>query len=172
LPQFDHEKLDVYKVALEFVILIDKIVEQFPKGRAYLVDQLQRAGTSILLNNLSFGFFCPLGCVKASGIDDRDLTNIDKYGSDPDRRSARAFTLAQRAKKPKTQVNIAEGAGEYARSEKGRFYRMAKRSGTECAGIFDICLRLKLIEEEQYKKGREMLVRIVCMLTKMVQGLT
>lgn len=112
---FDHEKLDVYKAAIEFVVLIDEIVEHFPRGRAYLVDQLQRAGTSVSLN-------------------------------------------------------IAEGAGEYASNEKARFYRMAKRSATECAGIFDVCLHLKLVKEEQYKKGRELLIRIVAMLTKMAQA--
>jgi len=114
MRHFDHEKLDVYQVALDLVILIDEIVENLPRGRAYLADQLQRAGTSVPLN-------------------------------------------------------IAEGAGEYSSSEKGRFYRMAKRSATECAGIFEICHRLQLIEESQYVKGRELLVRIVAMLTKMAQ---
>jgi four helix bundle protein len=66
-------------------------------------------------------------------------------------------------------LNIAEGAGEYSGSEKSRFYRMAKRSATECAGIFDVCLRLRLIEEERHKKGRELLIRIVAMLTKMAK---
>jgi four helix bundle protein len=111
---FDHEKLDVYRAAIEFVILVDKIVEQFPRGRAYLADQLLRAGTSIPLN-------------------------------------------------------IAEGAGEYSSSEKGRFYRMAKRSATECAGIFDICKQLGMVDEGLFVKGRELLVRIVAMLTKMAQ---
>jgi four helix bundle protein len=67
-------------------------------------------------------------------------------------------------------LNIAEGAGEYSRTEKSRFYRMAKRSATECAGIFDVCLRLQLIEEEQYKKGRDLLLRIVAMLTRMAKS--
>jgi four helix bundle protein len=30
--------------------LINEIVQQFPRGRSYLVDQLQRAGTSVSLN--------------------------------------------------------------------------------------------------------------------------
>ncbi len=89
---FDHEKLDVYKVAIEFVILADEVIGHLPRGKSYLVDQLQRAGSSISLN-------------------------------------------------------IAEGAGEYSGSEKCRFYRMAKRSATECAGIFDICKSLQLIDE-------------------------
>ena len=115
MRQFDHEKLDVYKVAINLVILIDEIVENLLRGRAYLADQLQRAGASVPLN-------------------------------------------------------IAEGAGEYAGNEKIRFYRMAKRSASECAGILDVCLAIKLIEEELYKKGKELLIRIVAMLIKLAQG--
>ncbi len=80
---FDHEKLDVYHIGVEFVIIADSIVENLPRGRGYLSDQLQRAALSIPLN-------------------------------------------------------IAEGAGEYSIDEKARFYRMAKRSATECAGILNI----------------------------------
>lgn len=111
---FDHEKLTVYQVAIEFVILADEVIEHLPRGRAYLSDQLQRAALSISLN-------------------------------------------------------IAEGAGEYAVDEKARFYRMAKRSATECAGVLDVCQRLRLIEENRYVKGRELLIGIVSMLIKMVQ---
>lgn len=110
----DHEKLTVYQVALEFVILSDEVIEHLPRGRAYLSDQLQRAALSISLN-------------------------------------------------------IAEGAGEYAIDEKARFYRMAKRSATECAGILEVCKRLHLIAEERYTKGRELLIGIVSMLVKMAQ---
>ncbi len=39
----DHEKLDVYHVAVEFVVMADGIVEHLPRGRGYLSDQLQRA---------------------------------------------------------------------------------------------------------------------------------
>ena len=109
---FDHEKWDVYQAALELVILISDIVEQLPRGKAYLADQLQRAGTSVPLN-------------------------------------------------------IAEGAGENAISEKARFYRMAKRSATECSSIFDVCQRLGLLDESRYAQGRVLLLRIVAMLTKM-----
>jgi hypothetical protein len=37
---FDHEKLDVYQAAIDLVILINTIVENLPRGRAYLADQL------------------------------------------------------------------------------------------------------------------------------------
>ena len=53
--------------------------------------------------------------------------------------------------------------------EKTRFYRMAKRSATECAGILDVCERLKLIDEQRQAKGRELLIRVVSMLIKMAR---
>lgn len=109
---FDHEKLDVYRAAIELVAVVDTVINQLPRGKAYLVDQIQRAGSSVPLN-------------------------------------------------------IAEGAGEYSSNEKIRFYRMARRSATECAAIFDVCKRLNLIQDEQYVTGRELLLRIVAMLTKM-----
>ena len=114
MQYFDHEKLEVYKVAIAWVILIEKIVLQLPRGRAYLVDQLQRAGTSV-------------------------------------------------------PFNIAEGAGEYAHHEKNRFYRIAKRSATECAGILDVCYQLQLLEEPLFQEGRKLLLRIVSMLIKLVR---
>lgn len=116
MNDFDHEKLDVYGAAIELIILVDDIVEHLPRGRAYLADQLQRAGSSVPLN-------------------------------------------------------IAEGAGEYSDQEKGRFYRMAKRSATECASIFDICRKLQLIDEERLLKGRHLLIRIVSMLTKLIKAM-
>ena len=66
-------------------------------------------------------------------------------------------------------LNIAEGAGEHSPNEKARFYRMAKRSATECASILDVYKRLKIVEESDYDQGRELLLRIVAMLTKMVK---
>jgi four helix bundle protein len=77
--------------------------------------------------------------------------------------------LADQLQRAATSIplNIAEGAGENAISEKARFYRMAKRSATECSSILDVCQRLRLIDEIQYAKGRELLLRIVAMLTKM-----
>jgi four helix bundle protein len=47
---FDHEKLDVYQLAIDFVARASDIVENLPRGRGYLADQLQRAALSIVLN--------------------------------------------------------------------------------------------------------------------------
>lgn len=113
---FDHEKLDVYKAAADFVVLTEQVVDQFPTGRAYLTDQLRRASSSI------------------------------------------AF-------------NIAEGAGEFTRQDKARFYRMARRSGTECAAILDVSKRLGLVEPKPFELAYSLLFRIVSMLTRMVRSL-
>lgn len=112
----DHEKLEAYHLAIRFVVLADEIAENLPRGRAYLADQLRRAGSSVPLN-------------------------------------------------------IAEGAGEYAPAEKARFYRMAKRSATECSSILDILQHLHLVSQEQFSTVRELLAPIVAMLIKMTQRL-
>lgn len=113
----DHEKLDVYRHAITFVVLADEVVSNLPRGRAYLTDQLRRAGTSIALN-------------------------------------------------------IAEGAGEFSPPEKVRFYRMAKRSATECASVLDILRLLQLVEAQLLLRARELLIRVVSMLVKMIKSLS
>lgn len=47
---FDHEKMEVYQLAVEFIAKGNEIVESLPRGRGYLADQLQRAALSIVLN--------------------------------------------------------------------------------------------------------------------------
>ena len=47
---FDHERLDVYHVALDFLTLADEVCEHLPRGRSHIADQLTRASTSIVLN--------------------------------------------------------------------------------------------------------------------------
>ena len=47
---FDHERLDVYQLALDLLVLVDDTIEHLPRGRSHLADQLGRAATSIVLN--------------------------------------------------------------------------------------------------------------------------
>lgn len=114
MNQFDHEKLDAYRAAIEFVSVADRILEQMPPGRGYLKDQLGRAALSIV-------------------------------------------------------NNTAEGAGEFKPSDKARFYRMACRSATECAGILDVCRQLEIADRTLRQQGRELLLRIVSMLTRLAK---
>ncbi len=104
----------MYQAGIEFVAKADDIVEQLPRGRAYLADQLQRAATSVPLD-------------------------------------------------------VVEGAGEFSRKDKARFYRMALRSATECAALLDVCRKVKLSDEATLGAGRDLLLRIVSMLTKMAK---
>jgi four helix bundle protein len=113
---FDHEKLDVYNAAVDFVAIAHRILSNLPTGHGDLADQLRRAATSIVLN-------------------------------------------------------IAEGAGEFSKAEKARFYRIARRSGTECAAVLDVVVRLELATRAHCEPARELLLRIVSMLTNMVRAL-
>jgi four helix bundle protein len=45
-----HEKLKVYQCSIEFLALCSQMIERFPRGHAYLSDQLKRASLSIPLN--------------------------------------------------------------------------------------------------------------------------
>ena len=50
MNQFDHEKLDVYQIAIDWVSLAQDIDDGLPRGKGKLADQLQRAASSIVLN--------------------------------------------------------------------------------------------------------------------------
>ena len=117
MPEFAHERLDVYRASIEFLAVAEEIASSLPRGRSYLADQLRRAALSVPLNT-------------------------------------------------------AEGAGEFATADKARFYRMARRSGTECVAILDACGTLGLAQPEIVSRGRELLHRIAAMLTAMVLKLS
>ena len=67
-------------------------------------------------------------------------------------------------------LNIAEGAGEFVPAEKARFYRMAKRSATECAGQILVCERLGLAEAPPIDAALDLLQRVISMLVTLVQN--
>jgi four helix bundle protein len=48
--ELDHERLDVYHLALDFLVRANGIIESLPRGRSHLADQFTRASTSIVLN--------------------------------------------------------------------------------------------------------------------------
>ena len=111
MTRFDHDKLDVYHAAIDFFAIANQVIEELPKGRGKLADQLARAALSI-------------------------------------------------------SANIAEGAGEFSSDSKASFYRIACRSATECAAILDASKRVGIVSERHYAQGRQILLRIVSMLTK------
>jgi len=68
-------------------------------------------------------------------------------------------------------LNVAEGAGEFSPNEKARFYRIARRSATESAGLLDLLQRLALTTQEVVDNGQEQLVQVVRMLTSLCRKL-
>ena len=82
-PQFEYERFDVYRVALEFQDLVPALFQR--RGLAALRDQLDRASSSILLN-------------------------------------------------------IAEGAGRFARADKAQLSLVARGSAMESAAVLDVLL--------------------------------
>lgn len=111
----DHERLDVYAVALEFLVFANEVIERLPRGRGHLADQLTRASTSIVLN-------------------------------------------------------LSEGAGKLSKADKRRYYLTARGSATESAALLDVCLRLRLLGEGEYRTGKAMIVRVVSMLIKLAMS--
>jgi len=108
----DHERLDVYQCAIQFVAAALNVVQQFPPGYAQLADQLRRAAFSIPLN-------------------------------------------------------IAEGAGKVTARDRCRFHAIARGSAMECGAIVDIAALLDVIAKDQLTDAKNLLVRIVSMLSKM-----
>ena len=107
------KRLQVYQVAIEFLGVAAKILDNIPRGHALVIDQLKRASISI-------------------------------------------------------SSNIAEGAGRFSRAEKRNFYNIARGSALECYAALDACEIFELSRPENINEGRELLVRIVAMLTRLV----
>ena len=111
-PRLDHENLDVYRCAIEFLRMAFAIIAATPRGESELRSQLKRAAMSIPLN-------------------------------------------------------IAEGAGKPSIVDRARFHAMARGSAMECAAIIDVCVVAEMVCSDDARKAKELLVRIVSMLTKM-----
>lgn len=61
--------------------------------------------------------------------------------------------------------NIAEGAGRRTAVDQARFYTHARGSAMEAAAALDTMRIMKLIDDERYVRGIDLLEGIVAMLT-------
>jgi four helix bundle protein len=66
---------------------------------------------------------------------------------------------------------IAEGAGRRSRRDKRRFYAMARGSATETAAAVDVLRVRRLAPESACGNARTMAVRVVQLLTKLMNAL-
>jgi four helix bundle protein len=115
---FDHEKLDVYAVELEFVRWLTEFFDDAAASaatqRRELIDQLDRASLSVLFNT-------------------------------------------------------AEGNGKRQGRQRAKFFDDARGSALECAACLDASVAKRISTHDHIRPGKETLVRIVAMLTKLVE---
>ncbi len=110
--RLDHERLDVYRVAMEFWALAQRLLARVPPNRKEAREQLERAAMSIPLN-------------------------------------------------------IAEACGKHTRAERARFYSIARGSALECGALLDVLATPGPINAEHVTQGKQLLLRVVAMLTKL-----
>ena len=111
---FDHDRLEVYRVAIEFVAWVGRLLDgPLANRRLSVVGQLDRASTSIPLN-------------------------------------------------------IAEGNGKRSRVDRCRYLDASRGSALECAACLDVAVARRVLPPDQVEEGKDLLVRIVSMLSKMV----
>ena len=67
-------------------------------------------------------------------------------------------------------ANIAEGAGEFSRKEKARFYRMARRSATEIGAWLDVVKLRQEASEDILECAQRQVEQVVAMLVKLIQS--
>ena len=88
----------------------------------------------------------------------RSLGGVNRFARDQLLRASQSVPL-----------NIAEGNGKSSGPDRRRFVEIARRSALESAAIFDILLACDAVTPEQATQVKKMLLRIVSMLTKMMQ---
>jgi four helix bundle protein len=64
-------------------------------------------------------------------------------------------------------LNIAEGAGKITTPDRKRYFATARGSAMECGAILDSLKVMKKIDKPAFRQGKQLLVRIVRMLTRM-----
>lgn len=64
--------------------------------------------------------------------------------------------------------NTAEGNGKRQTRTRAKFFDIARGSATECAACLDALVAKKACSRDRVAEGKEFLVRIVSMLTKLV----
>ena len=89
----------------------------------------------------------------------RELRGMDRYSRDQFLRASQSIAL-----------NIAEGCGKKRGPDRRRYYQISNGSARECAAILDILLQCSVIDSEAHQEGKNLVIRLVSMLTSMIMG--
>ena len=64
-------------------------------------------------------------------------------------------------------LNVAEGAGRFSYAEKRHFYRIACGSAMECMGALELLHNRNIFSDTGFQARRDLLIRIVQMLSRL-----
>ena len=85
----------------------------------------------------------------------KNLNGINRHARDQLIRASQSIVL-----------NIAEGCGRETQKDRVHFLRISAGSTRECGAILDILYKSSILEEEKWKFGKALLIRIISMLKK------
>ncbi len=66
-------------------------------------------------------------------------------------------------------LNIAEGNGKRSLADRRRFFEIARGSTFECAAILDVLSGTQVIDSKLARTGKDLLLRLAAMLSKMTE---
>jgi four helix bundle protein len=115
-PIFDHERLEVYQAAIEFIAWVGELLES---------NELRGCGLSV-------------------------LKQLDSAST----------SIA---------LNIAEGNGKRSQADRARFLDISRGSSFESASCLDVLVARKRASAERVAFGKSQLVRIVSMLSRLIE---
>jgi four helix bundle protein len=129
--------------------------------------RLDNRGTSFEGSSMAFAhakltvYQKSIQVVGAVAVLARRIQKIDPWLASQTRRAAASIAL-----------NIAEGAGEYSKADKARFYRFARRSAFELSAAFDVATHYSYLGNTEVGPLNALLDEIGAMLTTMVKNLS
>ena len=88
----------------------------------------------------------------------RGLKGLDRHARDQLLRASQSIAL-----------NIAEGCGKRTSTDRAHFFRIAGGSARECGAIIDILTRCDAVKPDHAAEGKQYLVRIVAMLSRLTE---